>query len=790
MLQRILSVGIICVLAVTGARAEDSLRMKEVRRIADALEQPAVAKGDRQIRMPQAPEGFQLQLRGTDKLPVVDASGKIGKPLTDQEVQLYFVLTDQKTGLKQDVTHLNVQIAGEMPVVAGANACPDVIPALREWSGGEGKFGFGQTGTIVLDPAFEKELRAGAEQFAADLKETGDYRYSVKTGKPEAGMIYMTLATEDKQLGEEGYRLTLDKDIKIEAVAPHGAFWATRTILMMLNQQGTALVKGTARDYPKYARRGFSLDVARKFIRLPFIQDYVKIMSYYKMNDFAIHLNDNGFKQYFDNDWDKTYAAFRLESDFFPELTAKDGSYTKKEFTDLQKLGMRYGVNVFPEIDVPAHSLAFSHYRESLGSKKYGMDHLDLLNPAVYPFLDSLFLEYLGGAEPVFTGPDVHIGTDEYSKEVAEEFRAFTDHYLRYVQGFGKRARMWGALTHAQGKTPVTSENVVMNAWYNGYADPKAMIEQGYDLMSMPDGYLYIVPAAGYYYDYLNIKHLFDVWEPVMIGNQTFPKGHPQVLGGAFAVWNDHCGNGITEKDIHHRAFPAMQVLAQKMWTGKRAGDDFAHFSNVAASLPEAPGVNIMAKVASKGDLVLAYRAGERRLKDGSGNGYEPLKLQGVKLDKAEGMIFNGGSVVTLPVPEIGYDYTVCFDLNAAEQNPVNAVLFGSPNAVVVLNEKESGKLAFQREGYSYHFNYEPPVGKWVNIAIEGNNKGTSLYVDGQLVEKLEGNKKVVKDMRGKDNFLHYQQTLVFPLQQIGDQQNGFRGKLRNLEVYNKNNHK
>eukprot|EP00975_Prorocentrum_lima_P014301 3038926-Prorocentrum_lima.AAC.1 len=27
----------------------------------------------------------------------------------------------------------------------------------------------------------------------------------------------------------------------------------------------------------------------------------------------AIHLNDNGFVQFFDNDWNKTYAAFRLE---------------------------------------------------------------------------------------------------------------------------------------------------------------------------------------------------------------------------------------------------------------------------------------------------------------------------------------------------------------------------------------------------------------------------------------------------------------------------------------------
>ena len=29
--------------------------------------------------------------------------------------------------------------------------------------------------------------------------------------------------------------------------------------------------------------------------------------------------------QFFDNDWNKTYAAFRLESERFPGLTAKDG---------------------------------------------------------------------------------------------------------------------------------------------------------------------------------------------------------------------------------------------------------------------------------------------------------------------------------------------------------------------------------------------------------------------------------------------------------------------------------
>ena len=76
------------------------------------------------------------------------------------------------------------------------------------------------------------------------------------------------------------------------------------------------------------------LDVARKFFTMDYLKQYVKILSFYKMNEFQIHLNDNGFPQFFGDDWNRTYAAFRLESERFPGLTAKDGSYSKQEFID------------------------------------------------------------------------------------------------------------------------------------------------------------------------------------------------------------------------------------------------------------------------------------------------------------------------------------------------------------------------------------------------------------------------------------------------------------------------
>lgn len=498
----------------------------------------------------------------------------------------------------------------------------------------------------------------------------------------------------------------------------------------------------TVRDFPEYAVRGFMLDCGRKFIPMAFLRDYVKIMAYYKMNTFQIHLNDNGFKQFFEHDWSKTYAAFRLESDTYPGLVARDGYYTKKEFINLQILAEDNFVEIIPEIDAPAHTLAFTHYRPEIGSKEYGMDHLDLSNPETYTFMDGLFREYLEGNSPVFRGKRVHIGTDEYSnakKDVVEKFRAFTDRYIRYVESFGKQVCVWGALTHAKGDTPVKSENVIMNAWYNGYADPEEMIKQGYRLISIPDGMLYIVPAAGYYYDYLNIEKLYNEWTPAHIGKVVFEENHPSILGGMFALWNDHVGNGISVKDIHHRAFPAIQTLAVKMWDGKKTTLPFTVFNQERNVLSEAPGINLSGRIKQT---------------------YE----QGIVLPDSK-----------LPLREVGYNYLVSFDVEGADEAK-GTELFRSPDAVFYLSDPVKGLLGFVRDGYLNTFNYRVLPGEKVNIGISGDNRVTRLLVNGKVVEELNVQKLFFNG--GKDS-MRYVRTLVFPLEKTGK----FKSRITNLKV-------
>lgn len=645
---------------------------------------------------------------------------------------------------------------------ADINPKPFVVPELKTWSGAEGQTAL--SGRIVVKNA---KLKAVAAALAADYKEMFGKELTIVNGATKGGDVVLSLK-KNKALGDEGYTMNVGSAVEITAATERGAFWATRTLLQIAEQHKDGnLPKGKTTDVPEYKLRGFMIDCGRKFIPMSYLRDLAKIMAYYKMNTLQVHLNDNGFRQYFGGDWNKTQAAFRLECDTYPGLTAKDGSYSKQEFIDFQKLAEQNGVEVIPEIDAPAHSLAFTQYKNEIGSKEYGMDHLDLFNPETYKFMDGLWKEYIGGKNPVFIGKRVHIGTDEYSnakKDVVEKFREFTDHYIKYVESFGKQAVVWGALTHANGDTKVKNKGVLMDIWYNGYADPVEMKKQGYKLVSIPDGLVYIVPAAGYYYDYLNCQYLYEHWTPAVIGNKTFEENDPMIEGGMFAVWNDHAGNGISTKDVHHRVYPALQTLAVKCWTGKDTKLPYAEFDSKRAELSEAPGVNELGRLGKPGSVVL------------------------------EKATVNAGE--TLNAEEIGYNYAVTFTVDG-KQEANGTELFRSANAVVYLADPEQGKLGFERDGYRNLFNYRIPAGEKHTITIEGTNKMTRLLVDGAVKEEL--GPKTLYVMRDQDRAhyqvkgtytyepvvyqptdqIYYQRTLVFPLRKAGS----FKSTITNLKV-------
>ncbi|MBO7468172.1 MAG: family 20 glycosylhydrolase [Bacteroidaceae bacterium] len=597
---------------------------------------------------------------------------------------------------------------------------PFTVPTIENWKAARGELSWNQLTDVTFNDA---SLQGQAQYLSGFLGEI-----PVKQGK--GGSVALQLC-RDKKLGNEGYRLVVTKKgITVNAQTPQGILWGIQT-LQQLHVQGNALPCGTVTDTPAYPLRGMMIDVGRKYIPLSYLYGLVDLLSYYKMNTLQVHLNDNGMSGHYNNNWKETYAAFRMESELFPELTAQDGFYTKKDFHDFILYARSMGVEIIPEIDAPAHSLAFTRFRPSLACEEFDDSHLDLRNPAVIPFLDSLYAEYLGGPDPVFCCPRMHIGTDEYSNKdsaVVELFRSLADHLIHTVEGYGKQAVLWGSLTHCNGVTPVKADNVVMHMWYNGYANPRDMKALGYQMVTIPDRFVYIVPQAGYYNDYLNCKFLYEEWTPARIRDEVFDERDPQILGGMFAVWNDVCMNGISTGDIHHRSFPAVQVIAEKTWHAVNDTTGYDRWDTLRQTL---------------------------------GEGYTCNQLGHTEADLAK----LSPSTVINPRDnaQIGYDYQIDFDISWAAE-PDGTVLIEGPYARFYLTDPIGGWMGFARDGYLYTFRHKGKPGRTEHITVKGTNTSTSLFVDGKLVQELG----IEARYYNKEKTYNYVRTLIFPLHQTG----------------------
>jgi hexosaminidase len=479
--------------------------------------------------------------------------------------------------------------------VVFANPAPEVIPSLREWYGGSGSFSVTRTSRVVIDPAYQTQLMDTAQVFQRDLFDVvGHTLPIVVTGSLATGDFSLILSNADDGIGNEGYLFNVGNWVTISARTSTGIFYGTRTALQILqeDQARSSIPRGRARDYPKYQVRGFMLDVGRKFFSIGFLEDEVRFMAWYKMNDFHLHFNDNAIGAGNSPDWMHQYAAFRLSSDRFRGLAARDGSYTEQDIRELEQVARQHAVTITPEIDAPAHALAFAQYRPNLASQKYSKDILDLNNPDTYTFLNAIWSEFL----PWFDTTQVDIGADECTPQQANECLQFMNSYDTFMKLREKTVRMWGSLTKLKGNTRVNTD-IVLDVWDNRWANPADMVKQGFRIINANDNLLYIVPKAGYFHDYLDTKLLYEQWEPSIFDfsdpAMNLDPGNPHLLGGMFAEWNDKLGGIVSDADVQARVKPAMQTLGEKLWSGTTTAMTYEQFLRVAQQIGEAPGTQL-----------------------------------------------------------------------------------------------------------------------------------------------------------------------------------------------------
>lgn len=503
---------------------------------------------------------------------------------------------------------------------APTNPAPPVVPALQQWTGGTGRLILRADLRVTVRPADAVALRGVAEQLRDDLREitgwTAPIAVDANPGRRDIALRVDPTAEVGPTAvaAKEGYRLDTTYGVRITSRTSTGAFWATRSLLQMLVREspGEASVPiGSAVDWPNYAVRGFMLDVGRRWFDQKYIRDYVRYMSWFKLNTFQIHLNDNEISAP-GGDWSKAQSAFRLASDNprFAGLAAKDGSFSRADWDRLESVAADHHVAIVPEIDAPAHARAFIEFDPSLGLNGGNSDHLDLTKPATTEFMKEVFDEFT----PWFKGPAVHVGADEYPRQYEPEYRKYFNDITAHVRSLGKTASAWGSFSVMAGSANGYDRDVTINSWNNGWYGPKAAVADGYPLINTNDSLLYIVPFANYYHGRgLDGRWLFDNWQPhVFAGGQTVSPDEPLLRGAMSAVWNDLVHAEYDELDVHGLVEPTFGVLAQKMWRGVEAGLSHESFMKRVAAIGVGPGPEMIATtLPTAGDPRLAVTIGK-----------------------------------------------------------------------------------------------------------------------------------------------------------------------------------
>lgn len=461
---------------------------------------PTIENGH--LVLPEVPEGYEISLYGCDNRQVVAMDGTISQPLQDMPVNVLYQVTeiDNPDNYARSEEDIAFTVPGTYTAEEAQKNRPSIMPGIREWKGNDGQFVLTSASRIVIE---DESLRETAEQIAGYLQEMAGQTLSVATDAPRTGDIVLKLDDSTANLTEEGYTMHISEVMEITSSAAKGLLYGGITATQMFSQaeDHASVSRGRMRDYPKYEVRAGMLDVARTYVPMDYLTEMTKYMAYFKLNEVQVHINDY---------WGATkYSAFRLESDTYPMITATDGSYTKDEYRNYQLEMKKYGIDVITEIDTPYHSECF---RNIPGAVMLSTGALDIREQSSYDIIENLMDEYLDGDNPVIVSENFHIGTDEYNKSYSEEMRAWTDHFIKYVNNKDYKTRLWGSLGSRgfNGTTPVSTDATV-NLWAPYWADVHETFDAGYDIINTCGGWLYIVPGANAGYpDRLNLTNLFN----------------------------------------------------------------------------------------------------------------------------------------------------------------------------------------------------------------------------------------------------------------------------------------
>ena len=498
------------------------------------------------------------------------------------------------------------------------NAAPEVIPRVREWSGGTGELSLTSSSRIVVSSGdagayrvaesvtsvllSQRTLAEVAAAVKADLKAVSGLDLAVVTAAaPVAGDVFLELVDEvDTGLGAEGYQrvegyeLEVGDRVTIRANTSTGVFWGSRTLLQILQQSADkkSVVRGKVRDWPSQEVRMINLDMGRRYWGMEYLEDLFRQMSWHKLNVFHMHIAEpEGFRLLLNSD-DADFADY-------DGLADPSSSYSKADVARLEAFAKAHHISIMPGFEFPGHATVVSdHFRIGFGhgSSPCTVAHapggltvnynIDMTSATAVARAKQIVSKF----SPWFSGPFVHLGADEVNQNVgncpkvqshisstagvtnlADLLVAFINDMNATIKGLGKRTVIYNGFEHSPVPSGQTLDSdVVVMFWEQSRAgitrEAQRSGGEAFDILNINTGDgLYLTPN-NHHNLYPAEARLYDSWVPSATD-----------LGSGIHVWGD--SNFWAEDEFFERLLRrGRAVLADRTWNATATPDDVAAF--------------------------------------------------------------------------------------------------------------------------------------------------------------------------------------------------------------------
>ena len=336
-------------------------------------------------------------------------------------------------------------------------------------------------------------------------------------------------------------------------------------------------------DGPRFAHRGFMLDVARHFFGVEIILEVLDLMAELKLNVLHLHLSD-------DQGW-------RIEITDRPALTkagsltqcgggaGPDGAgyLTREDYRRIQDHAASLAITIVPEIDVPGHTnaalvahpeLAVEGFTpEPYEGAEVGFSQLDAHNEETYRF----FTEVVSQLAEDTDGPYLHLGGDETLAMTDEDYRTFLARAFAIVAASGKTPMAW----HEAGCSEALPAGTVGQYW--NFLRPRTAEEDRFGIdhadrtasFVRQGGTIVLSPSNAVYLDHRQMDGDIGVdwsggpiplrrsyeWEPADVLPEL---GEDAILGVEAALWTEFVA---TREELFRLTLPRLAAVAEIGWS-------------------------------------------------------------------------------------------------------------------------------------------------------------------------------------------------------------------------------